>query len=366
MTTLSPPTGADAAALAERIFDHSNATMELASVHLGHRLGLYQALGAAGPATVAELAARTGTDTRYVREWLEQQAVAGIIACANPEADAGERRFELPAGHEAALLDPESLTSVEGLTRLIVGLLSALPRVIDAFRTGAGVPYADYGEDTREGVSATSRPMYTHKLGSAWLPALPDIHARLSAPPSAHVADVGCGSGWSSINIARAYPLARVDGIDEDAASIERARRHAGEAGLGDRVRFVRHDASDGSLTGSYDLVTIFEAVHDMARPVEALRTAREMLAPGGCVLVADEKVHERFTVGDQDPVERWMYGFSVLHCLPVSRADTPSAATGTVMRSHTMRAYAEQAGFRDVEVVPIEHDFWRFYRLNP
>ena len=222
-----------------------------------------------------------------------------------------------------------------------MGLLSTLPRVVDAFRTGEGVPYAGYGEDTREGVAATSRPMYAQLLGSQWLPALPDVHARLSTPPSAHVADIACGSGWSSINIARAYPLARVDGIDEDAASIDQARRNAAETGMQERVRFMRHDASDPSLTGTYDLVTIFEAVHDMARPVEALRTARGLLAPGGCVLVADEKVHDRFTVGDQDPVERWMYGFSVLHCLPVSRADTPSAATGTVMRTHTMRAYA-------------------------
>jgi ubiquinone/menaquinone biosynthesis C-methylase UbiE len=366
MSTLTPPSTADAGALAERVFDASNATMELASIHLGHRLGLYHALDEPGPATAAELARRTGTDTRYVREWLEQQAVAGILECANPDAGADDRRFAIPAGHEKALLDPESLTGVEGLTRLIMGLLSTLPRVVDAFRSGEGIPYAGYGEDTREGVAATSRPMYAQQLGSHWLPTLADIHARLSTPPSAHIADIACGGGWSSINIARAYPLARVDGIDEDAASIDQARRNAAETGMQERVRFIRHDASDPSLTGTYDLITIFEAVHDMARPAEALRTARGLLAPGGCVLVADEKVHDRFTVGDQDPVERWMYGFSVLHCLPVSRADTPSAATGTVMRTHTMRAYAQQAGFRDVEIVPIEHDFWRFYRLNP
>jgi SAM-dependent methyltransferase len=227
------------------------------------------------------------------------------------------------------------------------------------------VPYRDFGEDTREGIAAANRPMYANHLAS-WLRAVPDVHARLSASPSAHVADIACGAGWSSLHLARAYPLARVDGIDEDAASIEGARRNAAGTGVNDRVRFVCHDASDPSLTGAYDLVTIFEAVHDMARPVEALRTARAMLAPGGCALVADEKVHEHFTVGDGDPVERWMYGFSVLHCLPVSRAEAPSAATGTVMRSGTMRAYAEAAGFGSVEILPIEHDFWRFYRLNP
>ena len=191
------------------------------------------------------------------------------------------------------------------------------------------------------------------------------MHGRLSCPPAARVADVACGTGWSTLALARAYPLARIDGFDVDAGSIARAREHAAEAGLEDRVTFHVHDAADASLAGSWDLVTIFEAVHDMAHPVEALRAARHMLAPGGSVLVGDELTAEAFGA-PADPLERFMYGFSVLHCLPVGREDERSAATGTVIRPHTLRAYATEAGYREVAVLPIEHDFWRFYRLNP
>jgi 2-polyprenyl-3-methyl-5-hydroxy-6-metoxy-1,4-benzoquinol methylase len=369
MTTILPPAPTSseeaAGALAEQTFAALTATLELAAVYLGDRLGLYRALSEAGTATAAELAHRSDTDERYVREWLEQQAAAGILACENPDATAERRRFCLPAGHDAALLDPESLANATGFARAAIGFLAPLPQLLEAFRSGAGIPYAAYGADTREGIATANRPVFTALLGHEWLAGVPDIHARLSAP-GAHVADLGCGLGWSTLGIARAYPLARVDGIDDDTASIGAARENAAQAGLAERVRFYHHDAADDALAGSYDLVTICEALHDMARPVEALHAARLMLAPGGCVFVADERVGERFTAPAEDPMERFCYAASVLHCLPVGRADEPSAATGTVMRPHTVRAYAADAGFSGVEVLPIENDVWRFYRLNP
>ena len=312
-----------------------------------------------------ELAQRTGTDARYVREWLEQQAAAGVLLCENPAADAARRRFALSDGHAQALLDPESLAAVPGLVRLAIGALSVLPRLVDAFRSGDGIPFADYGEDTREGIAATNRPMFARQLGSEWLPAVPAVHERLSRSPAARVADVGCGCGWSSQAIARAYPP-RVDGLDEDAASIARAREDASSAGLDNRVRFFRQDAADDALRGAYDLVTIFEALHDMARPVEALQAARTLLVEGGSVIVADERAAERFTAPAEEPLDRLFYGMSVLHCLPVGRVEQPSAATGTVMRPHTLREYATRAGFDQVEVLAIDNDFWRFYRLIP
>jgi SAM-dependent methyltransferase len=286
-----------------------------------------------------------------------------VLICLDPDAAPADRRFGLPAEHAEALLDPESPAATPGFARLTLGVLTALPQLLDAFRTGAGIPYAAYGEDTREGIAAGNRPMFANELGRHWIPAAPEIHERLSSRPS-HVADLACGLGWSSLAIARAYPLARVDGIDEDAASIERARGNAAAAGLADRVHFFAHDAADDSLTGTYDLVTIFEALHDMAHPVEALRSARGLLAAGGSVIVGDEKVGERFAPPG-DPVERLSYGFSVLHCLPVGRVGDHSAATGTVMRPDTVRGYAEKAGFTHVEVLPIDHDMWRFYRLS-
>jgi 2-polyprenyl-3-methyl-5-hydroxy-6-metoxy-1,4-benzoquinol methylase len=166
------------------------------------------------------------------------------------------------------------------------------------------------------------------------------------------------------VSLAAAYPLARVDGFDSDEASVAAARALAAERGVGDRVRAFVQDASDEGLDGEYDLVTIFEALHDMAHPVEALRSARRMLAPGGSVIVADERVADRFGA-PADEIERLNYGFSVLHCLAVGREDDHSACTGTVMRAGTVERYARDAGFAGFEVLPIEHDFWRFYRLS-
>jgi 2-polyprenyl-3-methyl-5-hydroxy-6-metoxy-1,4-benzoquinol methylase len=202
-----------------------------------------------------------------------------------------------------------------------------------------------------------------NQLGSEWLPAMPDVDRRLRADPPAKVADVGCGTGWSSIAIAKAYPKVRVDGFDLDEPSIASARENAAKAGIGNRLTFEARDAAAGGEAASYDLVTAFETIHDMADPVAALRAMRALVAPGGAVLVADERVAETF-IAPGDELERFSYGRSVLHCLPVGRFDPPGLGTGTVMRPETLRRYASEAGFSGVEILPIEHDFWRFYRL--
>ncbi len=360
--TTAAPIGADA--LAERIFGALIGALELASMHIGERLGLYAALDAAGPSTSVELAARAGVDERYAREWLEQQAVAAVLTVDDPSASAAERRYALPAEHREPLLDRDSPLYVGAMPQLSVGMLAPIEQMVEAFRTGEGVPYSEYGVHSREGIAAFNRPMFVNELAQSWFPAIPDIDARLRATPAARVADIACGTGWSSVSIARGYPSARVDGFDVDAPSIAEARDLAEGQGFGDRVRFFVQDASDPGLDGTYDLVTIFEALHDMARPVEALRTARGLLAEGGSVIVGDEKVAETFTAPG-DELERLNYGFSVLHCLAVGREDEHSAATGTVIRPHTVDEYARAAGFPGVEVLPIEHEFWRFYRLR-
>jgi 2-polyprenyl-3-methyl-5-hydroxy-6-metoxy-1,4-benzoquinol methylase len=237
--------------------------------------------------------------------------------------------------------------------------------LLQAFRNGDGVPYADYGADLHEGQAAFTRPMFDRLLGSEWLPAIPDVHARLEGEPPAHVADVACGEGFSSLAIARAYPKAIVDGLDLDEASIEAARTHLAGSGVEDRVTFHLRDAADPELAGRYDLVYIHEALHDMSHPVRVLSACRELLGSGGSVVIGDERVADSFTVPGDD-VERFYYGFSVLHCLPVGMVGEGAAGTGTVMRSDTVRRYAEEAGFRTFEVLPIENDFYRFYRLVP
>ena len=235
------------------------------------------------------------------------------------------------------LLDPDSLSYSPPTARFAASLGGVLPALEDAFRTGGGVPWTSYGELGREAQASGNRPLFTNLLGSEWLPAIADVHERLLAEPPARVADIACGAGWSSISIARAYPGVLVDGYDLDEASIELARANAAETGLEGRVSFHVRDAGESELAGSYQLVTVFEAVHDMSRPVDVLRSMRGLAAEDGAVLVVDERVAESF-VAPGDELERLMYCYSVLCCLPVGRSETPSAATGAVMRPETLR----------------------------
>ena len=289
----------------------------------------------------------------------------GLLDVAEIGVDGSTRRYALPAGHAEVLLGRDSLNYGAPFPRIVVGVASQLAAVARAFRDGGGVPYTAYGADVREGIADSNRVFFLNLLGASWFPAIPDVHARLQADPPARVADVGCGSGWSSIAIARAYPTARVEGFDIDPQSIATAQANAATEGLEDRITFSTRDAADPVLQGQYDLVIAFECLHDMAHPVEALRAMRSLAADGGTVIIADERVNDTFTAPGDD-VERYMYGFSALHCLPVGMVETPSAQTGTVMRPATLRRYATAAGFRAVDILPVEFDFWRFYRLVP
>lgn len=349
--------------LIERLFAAGLATMDLFAVYVGDRLGFYRALAERGPAVPAELAARTGAAERYVREWLEQQAAGGILACGNPAAAAGERRFALPPGYERVLVDPDSLDAMTPLVQLIVGATRPLTAVLDAIRGGAGVPFAAYGADMADGQARATRPLFRHLLVQEWLPAMPDVHARLGRP-GACVADIGMGLGWSSIAFARGYPRLRVDGFNGDEASVAAARRNAEAAGVADRVHFEVLDAGDAGLAGRYDLAFAFDCVHDMADPVRVLAAMRCLVGTGGTALVVDELVADEFDPPIDD-VERLLYGFSLLHCLPVGMTELPSCATGAVMRRATFERYARAAGFCAVDELPIEHEFYRFYRLT-
>lgn len=357
-------TAAQAEAFAERLVSDTVAGFQTLCVWLGLRLGLYARLAEAGEATADELAEQAGVDARYTREWLEQQAVAGVLAVDDVAAAPGRRRYHLPAGHRDVLLDETSPAHAGPMTLALAAIARVLPDLLEAYRTGDGIPYAAYGDDIRDHVAGLNRPMFEHELAATWIPAVPGLAERLAADPPTRVLDVACGSGWSSVCLARAYPKVRVDGLDLDVASIERARQAATTAGVDDRVRFAVADAAAPGFDGPYELALCCEALHDMARPVAALRAVRELLADSGSLLVADERVAETFTAPG-DLIERMFYGFSVLHCLPAGRTETPSAATGTVLRPDTLRAYAREAGFTSVQVLDVDNDFWRFYRLS-
>jgi ubiquinone/menaquinone biosynthesis C-methylase UbiE len=365
--TISTPATADDRrdALVERLFLAAVGAMDVLGVYIGDLLGLYRTLAERGPSTSQELAGALGLSERYVREWLEQQAAGGILELDTRSGDGAQRRYSLPAGHDEALLDETSLNCIAPIGQLLVACVRPVDAVLQAFRTGDGVPYSDYGADLHEGQARFTRPLFDHLLASEWLPAVPQVHQRLQADPPARVADVACGEGRSSIAIARGYPNVHVDGIDVDAASLEAERRHLEGSGVEDRVTFHLRDAADQELAGNYDLVYIHEALHDMSYPVRVLSACRGLLVEGGSVVVADERVPDEFDPPG-DEVERLYYGFSVLHCLPVGMVGEGAAGTGTVMRAGTVRQYAQQAGFTEFEVLAIEHDFYRFYRLAP
>jgi SAM-dependent methyltransferase len=354
-------------ALVERLFGAALGGFDLLCVYIGDRLGLYRALADGGPGTAGEIATRAGIHPRYAREWLEQQALSGFLSTENPEASDDQRRYALPEAHVPVLRDEASMDLMAPIAQLFVACATPLDSVIGAFRSGDGVPYAEYGEDLHEGQARFSRLLFDNLLTSEWLPAIPEVHERLRADPPARIADVACGLGRSTLAMARDYPKVIADGIDLDRASIEAAERILAGADpeVAARVSFRCEDAGNVEAVGAYDLVTIFEALHDMSHPVAALRAARGLLGPGGLVLIGDERVADGFRL-DAGEVELLYYGFSVTHCLPVGMVGEDPAGTGTVMRAGTVRAFAQEAGFGSVEVLPIESEFWRFYLLRP
>ncbi|GAB3678272.1 class I SAM-dependent methyltransferase [Angustibacter aerolatus] len=342
--------------LVERMVGSALGALDVWSTAIGDALGLYRALHVHGPLTPEQLAGRAPIDARYAREWLEQQVAAGFL-----ERDGAA--FALPPEHVPVLDDPDDPSYLAPLSRLLAAAGVQLPALLTAYRTGGGVPWSAYGEGMRTGQADLNRPWYLGPLGTEWLPALPELDAALRA--GARVADVGCGEGWSSIGIARAYPESVVDGFDLDAPSVAAASAHARDEGLSDRLTFAERDVAT-LPAGSYDVVRAFECVHDLADPVRFLAAVRRLVRPDGFVLVMDERVPERPGEGSDDEllVERLMYGFSLMVCLPDGMSHRPSAATGTVMRLETLQRYAVEAGFEAVEVLPIANDLWRFHRL--
>jgi 2-polyprenyl-3-methyl-5-hydroxy-6-metoxy-1,4-benzoquinol methylase len=366
MTITAPDDAAERRdALAGRLFEATLGAFDLFTIHLGDQLGLYRALAEQGALTPPELANAAGIALRYAREWLEQQAVTGLLDVDDAGAGPDERQYALPPGYEEVLIDPTSTALMAPMAQWVVAGGASMADLVEAYRTGGGVAW-DRHQDVVVAQDRSNRPQFLHSLTQAWLPALGDIDGRLREQ-GGRIADVACGTGWSTIALARGYEKATVDGLDLDAGSIATAndRLAADAPELADRVTFQARDAGDPQLAGRYDLALILEALHDMAHPVEALAAVRGLLAPGGALLVADEKVAEAFTAPGDD-VERLMYGYSALFCLPNTLAEEGSIGTGTVLRPDRLRELAAQAGFSSATVLPVEHDTFRFYRLDP
>jgi SAM-dependent methyltransferase len=357
-------TSADEAEVEEfagALFMATLATMELANIELGIRLGLYEALATSGSMTSTDLAKATGTIERYIREWLEQQAVAGVLGVEDPAETPEARRFTLSNARAHVLLDDNSEACMKPGAAVVPWVGKSIDIMTEEFRRGEGVDFGRF--DLHDLQAAFTRPVFFHHLVQAWLPALPEIQAKLAAGGPVRITEVGCGTGVAALTLAAAYQNAEVDGYDLDVASIRVAQESALAQGLADRVRFQVRDAGDPTIAGSYDLVMAIEMVHDVPDPVAVLRTMRTLAGADGTVLVVDERTEDAFTAPASE-MERFLYAFSPLHCLAVSMQDG-GVGTGTVLRAGTLRDYATRAGFTGMEVLDVEHPQFRLYRLT-
>ena len=350
MTATEQPAAIDTDKLMGIVFravDEVGATLNTALVVMGERLGLYRALAAPRPLTPAELAERTGTAERYVREWLNAQAAGGYI---DYEPDGG--RYTLSAEHAVALTDESSPAYLPGFFQIALGSVIDSSRITEAAKTGIGVGWHAHNDDVFEGCERFFRPSYNAHLVADWLPALDGVVAKLER--GATVADVGCGHGASTILMGHAFPASTFVGSDYHQGSIEIARQRASEAGVSDRVRFEVASASSYSGQG-YDLVTVFDCLHDMGDPVGAARHVRQSLAPDGTWMIVEPAAGDR--VEDNiNPVGRAYYGFSTLLCTPASLAQEVGLALGAQAGETRIRDVVTAAGitrFRRVSETP-------------
>ena len=320
-----------------RAVEEVGATLNTALVVMGDRLGLYRALAGAGGLTTAELADRTGTAERYVREWANAQAAGGYLAY-----DADSDTYSLPPEQTVALTDADSPAYLPGFFQIALGSVTDSPRIVEAARSGDGVGWHEHVHDVHEGCERFFRPGYNANLVAEWLPALEGVIAKLTQ--GAKVADVGCGHGASTILMAQAFPNSTFVGSDYHEGSIETARARAQEAGVADRVRFQVAPAAsyDGS---DYDLVTVFDCLHDMGDPVSAVRHVLSTLKSDGTWMIvepnAGDHVQDNF-----NPVGRAYYGFSTLLCTPASLSQEVGLALGAQAGEARIRDVVETGGF--------------------
>jgi SAM-dependent methyltransferase len=349
MTTTYPTPALDEARLNAffgQVIGDWGGTLGSALVVLGDKLGLYEALEA-GPLSVDELATRTSTHPRYIREWLLNQAAAGYLTY-HPTTD----RYSLPPEHAVVL------AQAKGGFQAMTALVLAGRRITEAFRTGEGMLWGEHDPGLFDGTERFFRPGYEQNLVQSWIPALDGVQARLEA--GALVADVGCGHGAPTIILAEAFPRSRFVGFDSHGPSIARAREAAHAAGVADRASFevAAADAYPG-VAGGFELIAFFDCLHDMGNPVGALRHAAETLAPDGAILLVEPMAGERVE-DNLNPVGRVYSGASVLTCTPNALA-SGGQALGTLATEAQLRAIAAEAGlsyFRRATETPFNRVF--------
>lgn len=340
-------------AFSERLVDDMAGAMIGALCALGDRLGLFGAL-AAGPSDAAELADRARVDERYARDWLAALAARGYV-----EYDPGTGRYSLPPEHAAVVAHERSPMFMGGAFQQLPGMIGVFEQVAEAFRTGDGVPSATYGDQMRLAMERTSAGWFDHQLVPAWLAGVPGLTGALEA--GADVADVGCASGRALIAMARAFPASRFTGFDVDETALARARANAEDAGVAGRIGFHVRDVAAG-LPGPYDLITMFDALHDMPRPLEVVRSMRAALRPGGTFLLLELQSSER-AEDNVGPIAALLYSTSVMYCIPTSLAGGAEGLGTLGLPEPNVRDLLGSAGFSAVERIPVQSPFHALYR---
>jgi 2-polyprenyl-3-methyl-5-hydroxy-6-metoxy-1,4-benzoquinol methylase len=340
MSTIEQPVEVNGDKLMQFVFravDEVGATLNAALVVMGDKLGLYRGLAEAGALSPEGLAERTGTAERYVREWLNAQAAGGFV-----EYDADSGLYSMAPEQTVALTDPSSPAYLPGFFQIAVGSVLDSPRITEIARSGAGMGWGEHVHDVHEGCERFFRPGYNAHLVAEWLPALDGVVGKLES--GALVADVGCGHGASTILMAQAFPKSTFVGSDYHDGSIETARGRAAEAGLADRLRFEVEPSTTFGGTG-YDLVTMFDCLHDMGDPVGAARHVRSTLAPDGTWMIVEPNAGDRVE-DNLNPVGRAYYAFSTLLCTPASLSQDVGLALGAQAGEARIRDVVTAAGF--------------------
>jgi SAM-dependent methyltransferase len=313
------------------------AAMHAALVIVGDKLGLYKAMAGSGPITPAQLATKTNTDERYVREWLNANAAGGYVTY-----DAATQSYTLPAEQAFALAVDDSPAFLPGAFQVISSMMKDEPKITDAFRTGNGVGWHEHDASLFQGTERFFRPNYAAHLISEWIPALPGVEAKMRA--GARVADVGCGHGSSVILMAKAFPQSTFFGFDYHPQSIEWARRAAAQAGVGDRITFEVALAKEFPGHG-YDLVAFFDCLHDMGDPVGAAKHVRQALTSNGSWMIVEPFANDRVE-DNLNPVGRVYYSASTMICTPASRSQEVGLALGAQAGEERLREVALAGGF--------------------
>jgi len=342
-----------AAAMARQVGVDFGGALTAALAYIGDQLGIFKAMSDGTEYTTIQLAERTGLNERYLREWTATMAAAGYLEYSTTDSS-----FRLNSEQAAVLTNEDTTFFTAGAFQYAVACYRQIPKLMDAFKNGGGVPFSDFGPEIVEAIERLFHVGYETWVAQEWIPAIPEVHQRLLA--GAEAAEVGCGAGQGLIPVAIAFSKSRFWGFDVDQTSIERARRKAELAGVSGRIAFEQIAAERVPLSDRFDLVMAFNCIHDMAHPRAALAAIHRMIKPDGAFLWSEADVGARLE-DNLGPIGRTMYGASTMHCMTVSLAQG-GEGLGSAISAELAGSLAAEAGFTSLERLAIRNPFHQIF----